>query len=362
MSIVHMDNFSMYGTTKGYLLNGVYASIGGTAGGVGTDGVELTADPDGISAGVVFELIGDSYGGANNKSHIRYVLATPSDVLGIASRMWLANLPITDLMVPGPHQFNDGSNNPITTLTVDTTGRFTLRSGDWNGAELGSSDGPVVTANGWYHVETWIDIGAGTAEVRVEGIPVIELTGIDLGADDVAQVNVIDRPTGASSGVTMYLKDLIIMDDSGTHNTTFIGTCLVVSLVPNGDTSLNWTPTGAANGWSILDNSPPQDGVMYITAPNPPPAAYVGTLTDLPPDVTSVKGLMSMVRAAKTDGGDANLQVGIKSAVATDLGADRPITVAQTYWRDVSEEDPDTMAPWTVNATNAAKIQLNRTV
>lgn len=363
MSIVFMDNFGAYGTNKNFLLDGVYASIGGTAGGVGTDGVTLVVDPDG-SGDIVFRLDQDSYGGASNKSHIRYALpAGATATVGIASRTWLAALPQTGNNVPGPHQFNDVSNNPLVSITIGTTGIISARSGDYNGTVLGDSGGPVVTADGWYHIETKVHISAtvGTIEVRVEGITVINLTGLNLGVANIAQLMVFSKPTGSSTSVAMYLKDFIVWNTSGAHNTDFIGTCSVVDITPDSDVSLNWTPTGSTHGWDILNRSPPVDASDYITAGSPPPAAYAGTLTSLPPDITSVKGLMTQVRAAKTDGGDATLQVGLISGVSTDLGADRVITVAQTYWMDISEEDPATAAPWTVAAVNAANIQINRT-
>ncbi len=363
MAIVFMDNYGAYGTNKNFLLDGVYASIGGTAGGVGTDGVALTADPDGITPGVVFLMEQDSYGGAGNASHIRYVLPGAVATAGIASRTWLAALPQTGNNIPAPHQFNDGGNNAIVTVTITTTGEIIVYSGDWTGTPIGNSGGPVVSADGWYHIETKVFISAtvGTVQVRVEGIPVVTLTGLNLGASNIEQINVKSRPTGTSTSVAMYLKDLVVWNTSGAHNTDFIGTCSVVDMTPASDVALNWTPTGAANGWSILERSPPVDASDYITAPTPPPSPYVGTLTNLPLDITSVKALMTQVRAAKTDGGDATLQVGLISGASTDLGADRVITVAQTYWMDISEEDPATAAPWTVAATNAANIQINRT-
>lgn len=359
--IEHADDFSSYGTNKLLLLDGVYASIGGTAGGVGVDGVEIVASPEPGATDKVFLLIGDSYGGAGNKSHIRYVYGTPTDVAGMATRNWLAALPQNGSQVPGFHQFNDNTNTPIVTITVDTTGRLEARRGDWNGTILDTTTGPVITAGGFYHIETWIDITAGDIEVRVEGRVKLTISGEDLGILDVAQVNIINRPTAASSGVSLYVKDLVFLNDAGTYNNTFIGNALVVPMVPNADVNTNWDLTGAATRHAALANSPPDDAGEYITAPNPPPAAYISEQTNLPPEVTTVLGLMTMVRAAKTDGGDATLQVSLISSGDNVDGEDRPITVAQTYWRDVFEEDPHTAAPWTPATADAAQLQLNRT-
>jgi hypothetical protein len=64
----------------------------------------------------------------------------------------------------------------------------------------------------------------------------------------------------------------------------------------------------------------------------------------------------------KTDGGDANLQVSLKSVAAYDAGVDHAITPTATYWWDVSEEDPNTVSPWTPGTFNDASIRINRTL
>jgi hypothetical protein len=94
----------------------------------------------------------------------------------------------------------------------------------------------------------------------------------------------------------------------------------------------------------------------------PAPAASKFGLSDLPTNVTSVKGLYAVNRSRKTDSGDGQLQVGMVSGVSTVLGNDRTITTSYTYWTDVFEEDPATSAPWTRTGVNAAQLQVNRTV
>jgi hypothetical protein len=345
--LVHMDNFAIYGGVRADLLNGVYAEIFAT---------QLVADPDGISPGFVAQL---DAGGASTTGGLRFVLPTNVTKLGIALRVWFPALPDGSNGVPAPMIWRDGSNNAIACITVDTTGRIDFRIGDWNGTVNASTPNPVISANGWYHLEGLLDITAETFELRVEGVAVITAGAFGL-AGTISQILTGLRSTITSAVRIYQIKDLVVYDGTGTYNHTFLGSVLVVNLSPTADVALNWTPSTGANGYSILDNVPPDDA-QYISAPNPPPAAYVCEMSNLPIDVTSVKGLMSFVRAAKTDGGDASLQVGVKSGASTVLGADRPITIAQTYWRDVFETDPATAAPWLPSAVDAARLQLNRT-
>jgi hypothetical protein len=352
MTIQHMDNFSMYGTNKALLLNGVYAEA--------TQAFEtfgLAADPDG-SGGIT------PYFQCNNATMplLRFVLSSAQSICGWCVRLWLDFLPDADNHVPQVMSWRNAGNGEMAHLQVETTGRLTWT----DGVTTITTTNPVVSANGWYHIEAkYTTSGTGAIEIRVEGLQVISQVGLGYaGHSAVYQVSSYYSGTNFSPSLIMRLKDYVIWDGAGTLNNDFLGAVIVYGLLPLSDVALNWTPVGAADGFSILDNSPPDDA-KYIQAPNPPPAAYKCTLSDLPPDVTSVKAIMSMVRAAKTDGGDANLQAGVISdpsgVPATVLGADRPITVTMTYWRDVFETDPKTSAAWLPAAVNAAQLQLNRT-
>ena len=83
---------------------------------------------------------------------------------------------------------------------------------------------------------------------------------------------------------------------------------------------------------------------------------------NLPPDITSVRGLMTLVRASNSDGGDGKLQTSLVSAGDLANGADRQITTAETYWYDISELNPDTGVAWTPANTDSANIRFNRTL
>lgn len=356
MSVVFMDNYSCYGTDKNLMLEGVYAAIGGTAGGVGTDGVELVADPAVGETGTVFRMGPDPYGGANNASHFRYVLEDADTVVGMAGRFYLSRLPNNTSEVPYPYQWHDGSNALIAGIYITTTGAISII--DSAGTVRGTTSGPVVTAGSWYHIEAWFDGPSTNIEVRVEGATVLNTTHANF-TGTVAQVLTALKPTGASSAPAFYIKDFIVIDNSGSINNDFIGTCLVVSCIPDADVTLNWTPSTGSNGWSILDNSPPTSA--NISAPTPPPGVYEATLTNLPEDITSIKAVQTWVRAAKSDGGDATLQVSVETAGDTLNGEDRSITTSQAYWRDVFEVSPDTGIRWTPAEVDAASIKLNRT-
>jgi hypothetical protein len=346
--IDHMDDFEIYGRNKAFLTNGVFAEATAT----GTD-LELVADPDGISTGTAAFF----HVATTNTPTLRYVYSTAQDIAGWAGRVWMSILPDGNNKRPDVISFRDAGNSQYLSLRIETTGRMTI----YGDGGTHTSPNPVISANGWYHVEVKYDTtGAGNIEVRIEGTTIINEALGYAGHGQVYQISTYYTGTNLS-GPDMYIKDYVVWNGSGTENNDFLGSVLVADLRTIADIALNWTPSTGANGYSILDNAPPVDTV-FLTAPNPPPAAYVASMSDLPPEITSVKAIMTFVRAAKTDGGDASLQVGVISDGVTGLGANRPITVAQTYWRDVFETDPATTDAWLPAAVNAAYMQMNRTV
>lgn len=343
----------LYGTTKANMLNGLYADV--------TSYTDLVDDPDPNITGNVFKFDSNIYGGGGAGASLRYALPDGETVkIGVAGRYWLASLPSSADERPWPVRWHDGSNNEIARIQITTTGAIEAYN---NGSLAGTTGGPVLTSNAWTHLEAQLTCdtgGSGTLTVWVEGVQVIALTGLTTTDAGTSQIAVSMDPSGTSSNPAMYVKDLVIWDGNGSQNNTQIGTCIVAELIPDADVSTGWVSTGA-NEYGVLDNVPANDA-EYIEADDSPPAASIVTLSDLPPDIVGVRGLVSIVRAWKTDGGDATLQIGLSpNGSDYDNGADRAITAAATFWRDVSELSPATASAWTPIEVNALRYRTNRT-
>jgi len=350
--LLHADNFNTYGTDIAFMLNGEYAEV--------DSAVTLVADPDGVSVPRCLRVRGGG-GGGGNYAKIRKVLPAPSTTVGQCARIWLDELPNEDDIRPWPFMWADVNNATMGRLQIMTTGALAYYSG---GGDLeGVTGGPVITANGWFHIEAKLvtsSIGTGTLEVRVEGRTVLEIENLTTGVNPVAQVRVANDPDNTSASVVMFVKDYVIWDGTGTYNNDFLGSVIVYELIPTADVAFPWDST-AANGFSVLDNNPP-DNAAFISADFPAlPAACEFSMSNLPDDVSSVKGVFVKYRAGKIDGGDGSLQPSIVSNAAVGNGVDRSLTVAQTYWRDLFEEDPDTNSLWVPGAVDAMTVRLNRT-
>lgn len=227
MSIIHADNFSMYGTSTAPMLDGIYASVAGS----------LSTDPDGFSDGYVWHI------NSNNPEGVRYVLPAVNTSIGVAARIFPPSLNFAGNVYPAI-AFKDAGSNTTALLDFDTTGRASLKA---SGVTLATTAVPVITANGWSHIECKATFGAGatdTFELRVNGVVRMSLTGINLQSDNIYQVQVGTPNFSGNSGAStnVYWKDLVIWDTNGTENNDFLGQVSVFWRKP--------VSTLAAGGWT----------------------------------------------------------------------------------------------------------------
>jgi hypothetical protein len=350
------DTLNHYGTNTALLLNGLYAE-NIDAGGSPTS--SLLADPDTNSTAKVFRC-GTNWPFTQTQG-LRYVLTATQPTVGMAGKLWMSAVPAQDASTPC-WEWRDNTNAMIVRMRPNTVGGIAVFNSA--GTKIGETTGPVLSANAWHHLEAKVFRSAtvGTFEVRVNGTVALALTGLNLGASDIAQV-VWGSWQTANTGliISTYYKQLVLWDGTGTYNNNFMGTCSVIDINTDADVSLTWTPNSGAVGWSILDNNPPTDDTNYIAAATAVLANQF-SLENLPSDVTSVRGGVVINRSRKIDGGDGNVQTSLVSGASTGAYTDRPITVAYTYWKDVFETDPATGVQFTPTAFNAAKLKLSRTV
>lgn len=366
MALLWADNFQTYGTTRANMLDGIYAEI--TEGGV--TAVSLVTDPDPSASGRVLRIreVVDTTNPYEGGS-LRFVFPGAAlGTVGVAARFWLSVLPTGSGVTPQPFVLIDTNGTRQLTLQILPDGRLRLFRGTILGTTLATSTLPVITAQAWNHIEfkATIDNAAGATEVRVNGVEVdgLTLTSVDT-RDGLATVSSVAFQYALYSGTDasryMYVKDFVAWDTTGSQNNDFLGSVQVYTLTLDADVSFNWTPSTGTTGYNLIDETTPSDA-DYISAGDPPPSASEFSFTNLPVDITSVKGLLTVARMRKTDGGDGQVQMGLVSGVDTDLGTDRPITTAFTYYWDVSELSPATAAAWTPTEVDDATVTINRTL
>lgn len=346
MSLLHIENFSNYGSSIANLLaTGVFSNVDGS----------LVNDPDGVSSGKVLKIVGGDSG-----QQTRGVIPTAGDVHNLGFRWWLSQLPNSNAHSPSV-LLKDASNNSKYQLKTSPTGSLILvRSTD--GTTVDQTGGPVIAAGAWFHIEWYMNRTSGDYEVRVEGVTVLSGTDASPATGDSGIFEFRNSSAGSgASNTTPYAKDFFIADDAGSVNDSFIGPVKIYTLLVDGDVSNGWDLSSGTSVYPLLAKTTPNDA-SYIQADDTPPAAAILTLQDLPSDVVAVRAVQTMVRALKTDGGDADLQVSLLSSGDADAGATHAVGTSARVFPDISELDPHTAAAWSPVGVNAAEIKIDRTL
>jgi len=357
MALLWCDGFDHYGTGstgRTNMLQGVWAEINS---GITPSATTPRTGTACLSTGTIL----------NNLAVARRVFPTANlATVGFGYGLYMAQLPAVS-NVFGLAQFRDGGNTAQLSFVLTTAGEIEVKRGGATGTLLAIS-APVVTAGSYQHFEcrATCDDTAGAVEVRVNGVTVIDISGVDTrnsAAGLMTQVAFGNISTGTNlSNVIPRFDDMFAWDTSGSEINDFIGPQRAYLLVPDADTAADdWVPDSGVTGYTQIDEVPPDGDTSYIEAQSTPGDISEFALEDLPPEISAVTALYVTPMLRKLTAGTANVQVSMISNAAVAAGADRPITEVYTYWADVFPIDPDTGAPWTAAAVNAALLRLEKT-
>ncbi len=185
---------------------------------------------------------------------IRRVLNGSFEELFISFGFRISALP--SQFLASPLVLLGGSNEGITSIRVGLVGDLFIisdPSGAGGGTTIAQTAAPVIVANTWHHIEVRFvrSTTVGVVELRVDGVVVINQAGLNTGASAYQQYAFLAR----SFGATMYVDDLIIRDNTGTTNNTFMGDLRIATLFPVADAvAQGWTARRRTNlGTGILD-------------------------------------------------------------------------------------------------------------
>lgn len=360
MTIQWCDNFGAYGTGSASsaalqnMLDGTpYASV--ASGGV--TGTALEVNPDGIGGDIVLRV-----------GVTRIACPVPNAAMGVAGRFWLPSIPGSNNDRCALFDMRTAANQQRYRVIVEPNGALSVYyatttnpgvPGD--AACLATTTVPAILTNSWTHFEFFVDFATGEFALRREGSVLLSGTHDSPPGGSIGNIAFANSGVSSTGRTNFWLKDLVVWDDQGSNNNDFLGTVAVHRLPVDGDVSSGWTKSSGSSDYQLLDEVPPNDADYIEAVEDPLPAASIMTFGDLPPDIVGVRCVMTMVRAWKTDGGDAFLQVSLISEGDEDNGADRNISTTPTYWYDISELSPDTGQPWNPIELNNATVKINRT-
>lgn len=346
MSILWAEGFDHYGDDETMMLDGPYAAVSGST---------LTTAK--ARTGLRSLLTGSA-----NGNGFRRVWGAAKSTVGIGAAFWHDALPSNNFsrML---FDFRDNANNNQVRLWLLSTGAIQARADPFDGVTLGTSTA-LVTANAWNHIEAkvHIDSSAGTVEVRLNGVTVLNLTGVNTNHTATGETSQVFSGSLSTYFDSVYMDDMVAWDTDGASNNDFIGDRKVFTDFPDADTAdVDWTPNSGSNRWSRISENPPDGDTSYDSSASAGDKMGV-TFPDLDAQVTSVTAVILLHKSKKTDAGDCNVQLHAISGADTADGTDRPMTTAYSLYQDVFEVDPATSAPWTNGGASAVAMQVERTL
>jgi len=313
----------------------------------------------------------------------RRVFGGNKTTVGVGCALYVPALPPVSDRAP-IIELKDLNNIVSISLVLQTTGDLALYRGDGiSGTLLAVTSTPAIVAQSFQHIEIQAtsDSTAGAVEVRVNGVTVLSVSGVNTIAltneswtafvttaaavQGFAQVGFTGRrePRQSNLGLfTLYYDDVFAYDTTGDFNNSWMGDLRVYTLFPNADTAqADWTPL-SGSGFSNIDD-PSDDDSSYISAGVPGSPAETTSefgLDDLPETTGLVYGVVLSSRVKKLEAGIADFQSGIVSNSVENQGPVHPLTPTYLYYDDVYEYDPDTGASFTTDAIDALQVQVNR--
>lgn len=237
---------------------------------------------------------------------------------------------------------------------VSAAGELVIRNGGVT--ELARS-APVIIGDVWYHIEARCVLHDSTGEiqVRVDGVEVINETGLDTkngGTKTVFDTARWER-SGLGGSAAHDYDDVFVMNGVGPNNNNFLGPCRVTVLLPNGDASPEeWDLSTGVDTFALIDEATPNGDTDYIESDVPGEKAQV-TLTDLTDTTHVVYGIQLTAYTRRTEAGPASFRMGVESDANIANGSDHALSESYIIYRDVIELDPDGDVAWVPAQVNA---------
>lgn len=376
MARLFEDGFDHYGLTETNMLDAVYANAR-------TGIMELsTAQVATGTHSILFNGEADL-----EQVALRKVLPSGTTKMGVTARYYFPSLPTVNTAAIIAEFLTATPTIAHIAVILDANGALRFYRGtdhtggaDFNIGTLLATTDPIVTAAAWNHIEIQVNISdtAGWFRVAVNGVHrYASATNLDTknGTDNIVSVGHGCAWDQGWNG-PYYMDDLIYYDFTGTAATdtdfcptvdgsgvatNYIGELMVWWLSPNADTAEDdWAPSTGTDAYAMVDEVDPNDAdYISSTAAND---LSEFDLTDLPVEITYIRGLTIWGRMSKSDSGAAMIKYGMKSVAATSDSAEFPVTVAPAYWTKQINVDPNSSARWTRTSLNAAWMRLIRSV
>lgn len=353
MALLFIEGFEIYGDSEAELTDGVYLEADFT----------LLTQAQVRTGSYAVRMTGAGM-------ELRRALYGEYTTLGMGHAFFCTELP-DQSGVAYLAQFRNDSNVVQLTIALSAAGNILVYRGTpISGTQIAATTNSPVITDAWQHFECQVhfDDAAGWFEVRLDGITVLQATGLDTIASSSLKncnqvLGIATSPLWVTPNMTMYMDDWYCYDMSGTENNDWIGDRRVLALWPSDNgAEQDWTPVGASSQHNCINQNPADGDTTYLEVDDSAlPANCTFEIDDVPSYVGAIAGVQVYVKSKKTDAGMCNLQVSMQRGSNEAQGTDRPISTIYAHRTDMFELDPSTGALWTAAGLNDAIIDIERT-
>ena len=335
MALILMDGFDHYGQAEAHLIgwnfHGTYNSFG-SYGRFGSGGVRTTYHDQEVKRNI-----------GVNKSTL---------YIGIAFAKWEGGTPTFNIGSPFVF-FTDELDVDQVKFHLSPTYEILVYQGD--GTLLATSAVDILKDYVWKYLELKVVISAtvGVVEVRVNGVEVINETGLDTknGSDYMRNFAF----SAFATQQTAYYDDLYI-DDAQFH-----GDCRIKTFMPDSDsaTHTDFVRSAGSNDYECVDETDPNEDTDYIYANVVGDISTFGITTGT---LGTVQGIQLNNYLRKDDAGTRKIKPLIRSNGADYQGTELDDVPANyIFYSDIWETDPDDSNVWTQTKLEAAEFGLEIT-
>jgi hypothetical protein len=291
--------------------------------------------------------------GRNSTSSCRFTSAgNASKTLGVNASTLIAGFAFkASTLIAGTLIDFQDSSTVQAQLYLNSDGTLAIRRGA--STTLGTSSNSIATGQ-YYYIEVKIAFNSstGTAEIKVNGVSWLSLTGQNTISTANAYANVA-RILGINAA-TRDFDDYYVCDSQGSVNKDFLGDVRIEAILPTGaGSSAEWTPSTGSNYENVDDSYPDDDSTYnYTTASGNIDTFAFGDL------VTTSGGIYAVqlnIYARKTDAGTKLLRGVYTRSSENVLDNQFSLNTTYAYFRQILEEDPDADDVWTIANVNSAE-------
>lgn len=214
---------------------------------------------------------------------------------------------------------------------------------------------PTYITNAWNWVELFVSSSnvSGSIILKVNGLTAVSSSNLDTQIGSSNQINFIY--IGNNNSTANY-DNLYINDDQGSspHN-TFYGEIRVDAVIPNANSSVQFTPSGSTNVSQIADGNNIDDDSTYNYS-NVSGSRDLFTVSGYTAPSSVVLGVVARAIARKNDTGTRTVRTLVKSGTVLTSGSTVALNTGYNEYSQYLYTDPNTGVAFASSSINSLLI------